>query len=124
MRAPALLLAATLLASAPAASADPLAEDLVPDPALTPEQVVRIQLEALRNNDAGDRGIAVAFRFASPGNRQNTGPLPRFKKRHLAALLKQQTGSGKSAQPGADNDRIRDFTGHSVPLSPIRCRVP
>jgi len=55
---------------------DPLAA--VPDPSLGPQAVVRIQLEALRRNDAADRGIAVAFRFASPHNRRSTGPLPRF----------------------------------------------
>ena len=40
--------------------------------------MIRIQLEALRHNDEQDRGIAVAFLFASPTNRANTGPLPRF----------------------------------------------
>jgi len=49
-----------------------------PDPALGPQDVVRIQLEALRGNDAGDEGIAAAFRFASPGNRASTGPVARF----------------------------------------------
>ena len=58
--------------------ANPLSEALVPGPALSPAEVVRIQLEALRHNDEQDRGIAVAFRFASPANRANTGPLPRF----------------------------------------------
>ena len=57
---------------------DPLSESLVPNPGLSPGDVIRIQLEALRNNDEQDRGIAVAFRFASPANRANTGPLPRF----------------------------------------------
>ena len=59
-------------------NSDPLGETLVPDPALSPGDVVRIQLEALRRNDEQDRGIAVAFRFASPANRTNTGPLSRF----------------------------------------------
>ena len=57
---------------------DPLSESLAPNPGLSPGDVIRIQLEALRNNDRQDRGIAVAFRFASPANRVNTGPLPRF----------------------------------------------
>ena len=50
----------------------------MPEPALSPGDVIRIQLEALRHNDEQDRGIAVAFRFASPANRANTGPLSRF----------------------------------------------
>jgi hypothetical protein len=53
-------------------------ENLMPAPSLTPKQVVRIQLEALRDNDEDDRGIAVAFRFASPANKQSTGPIERF----------------------------------------------
>ena len=62
---------------------DPVSDALVPAPALTPGEVVRIQLEALRHNNGQDRGIAVAFRFASPANRANTGPFPRF-----AAMIK------------------------------------
>ena len=49
-----------------------------PDPSLTPEEVVQIQMNAFRNNDEEDRGIEIAFRFASPANKQLTGPLPRF----------------------------------------------
>lgn len=47
---------------------------------LSPEQVITIQLEALRHNDTPtkDSGIATAFAFASPGNREATGPLARF----------------------------------------------
>ena len=57
---------------------DPVSDSLVPRPELSPGEVVRIQLEALRHNDDRDRGIEVAFRFASPANRASTGPLPRF----------------------------------------------
>jgi hypothetical protein len=51
-----------------------------PNPSLSPEQVVAIQLQALQRNDtpAKDSGIAVAFRFASPGNQAVTGPLANF----------------------------------------------
>ena len=50
----------------------------MPDPALTPQQVVRLQLDAFALNDEEDRGIEIAFRFASPENQAATGPLPRF----------------------------------------------
>ena len=50
----------------------------LPDPALTPDEVVRIQLEALRDNNETDHGIEVCFRFASPSNQSNTGPVDRF----------------------------------------------
>jgi hypothetical protein len=49
-----------------------------PSPEHPPERVVAIQLEAMRLNDEANRGIAVAFRFASPANKAMTGPLPRF----------------------------------------------
>ena len=57
----------------------------MPSPDLTPEEVVRLQVEALQRNDEPrpDAGIATAFRFASPGNRRATGPLERF-----AAMVK------------------------------------
>ncbi len=53
---------------------------LQPNPNLSPEQVINILLEALQRNDdpAPNSGIATAFRFASPGNRAETGPLDRF----------------------------------------------
>lgn len=51
-----------------------------PSPALSPSEVVSAQLDALRAVDdpAPDAGMAVVFAFASPGNRSQTGPLPRF----------------------------------------------
>jgi hypothetical protein len=51
-----------------------------PDKRLTPEQVVRFQMEALQHNDVPkpDSGIAITFGFASPENRQATGPLEHF----------------------------------------------
>ncbi len=45
---------------------------------LEPEDVVRIQLEALKTNGPANEGIARTFRFASPANRAVTGPLERF----------------------------------------------
>ena len=52
-----------------------------PDPSLSPQDVVSIQIAALQNNDVPyeDRGIEVTFNFASPANKRRTGPLERFK---------------------------------------------
>ncbi len=52
-----------------------------PDPSLSPQDVVSIQIEALQHNDTPyeDRGIEVTFNFASPTNKRVTGPLERFK---------------------------------------------
>lgn len=49
-----------------------------PSRELAPGQVVRIVMDALKNNDDKNSGIAVAFDFASPDNRKVTGPLERF----------------------------------------------
>lgn len=49
-----------------------------PDAGLSPVEVVRSQLRGFQNNDENNSGIAIAFNFASPGNRQMTGPLSRF----------------------------------------------
>ena len=73
-----LLAGGALAADATGSTEDPLRNALVPRPGLSPGEVIRIQLEALRHNDEQDRGIEVAFRFASPANRETTGPLPRF----------------------------------------------
>ena len=72
-----LILITFLLAAAVAA--DPPASTQ-PSPRLTPSDVVRMQLDALRHNDdpSADSGIAVAFALASPQNQAQTGPLPRF----------------------------------------------
>ena len=81
-------LAALLLAVCgfwPTASpADSGVTDARPQASLTAADVVRIQLQALRGNGPGDKGIEVAFRFASPDNREATGPLARF-----ARMIKQ-----------------------------------
>jgi len=72
-----MMMALILGSAAPVANAGAL-----PQPGYTPAQAVRLQLEALRENDrpAPDAGIATVFGFASPSNRQQTGPLPRFVK--------------------------------------------
>jgi hypothetical protein len=58
---------------------NPAVAQAEPNPELSPEEVVKIQVEALQNNDDLDRGIEITFRFASPANKQLTGPLYRFK---------------------------------------------
>ncbi|GAB4515993.1 MAG: hypothetical protein OHK0046_20430 [Anaerolineae bacterium] len=51
-----------------------------PHPDLSPQDVVKIQLDALQNNDLfrDNRGIRAAFLFASPENQAMTGPVERF----------------------------------------------
>ena len=57
-------------------------EVVIPQPGvdLLPQDVVRIVIIALANNDKpfADAGIATTFAFASPANKVNTGPLDKF----------------------------------------------
>ncbi len=57
-----------------------LSDELTPNPDLSPEEVVKTQVEALQHNNSDDKGIEVTFRFASPANKHITGPLGRFRK--------------------------------------------
>ncbi|MGH6904496.1 MAG: DUF4864 domain-containing protein [Geminicoccaceae bacterium] len=52
----------------------------MPDPALSPAEVVSIQLMALQANDTPEpnAGIAQTWAFAHPDNKRVTGPPPRF----------------------------------------------
>ena len=56
-------------------------ELLKPNSAINPSDVVKIQLTGLQQNDANfnDSGIEQTWNFAHPNNKQNTGPLPKFK---------------------------------------------
>jgi hypothetical protein len=51
-----------------------------PIPELSPDQVVKLQLKALKSNErlGDDSGIRGAYNFASPANKAYTGPLERF----------------------------------------------
>jgi len=57
------------------------ADLLIPNNSILPAEVVKIQLEALMNNDNKfeDSGIEQTWNFAHPNNKKNTGPLPNFK---------------------------------------------
>ncbi len=70
------------------------AEPLGPDPALSPEEVVRIQLDALKHNDIPTQaaGIRQAWMLAHPNNRRITGPLPRFERMIKSASYRPLIG--------------------------------
>lgn len=55
-------------------------ELIKPNPNIEPDQVIKIQLEALKNNDLPyeDAGISQTWEFAHPENRKFTGPLSNF----------------------------------------------
>ena len=54
--------------------------ELVPRPEISPQQVVQYQVSSLQHNDEPhvDAGIERTYRFASPSNKGQTGPLGRF----------------------------------------------
>ena len=72
--------AAAFLILITVAAAQSTSHGAFPGPEYGPADVVRIQVQALANNDTPYRnaGIEVAFRFASPANKRFTGPLRRF----------------------------------------------
>ena len=54
--------------------------DLInPNTKLDPYDVVKIQLNALKNNDEKDDGIKQTWLFAHPDNKKVTGPYERFR---------------------------------------------
>ena len=55
------------------------AEFIKPNKLLDPYEVIKIQLEALKNNNQKDEGIKQTWLFAHPDNKKTTGPYPRFR---------------------------------------------
>ena len=55
------------------------AELTEPNKKLEPYDVVKIQLEALKNNNKDDNGIKQTWLFAHPDNKKITGPYERFR---------------------------------------------
>ena len=56
------------------------AELFKPNPSISPEEVISIQLSALQKNSIpfNNAGITQTWEFAHPSNRQYTGPLEKF----------------------------------------------
>lgn len=79
----AVTLLACLLSAALGLACTHAAAPAAPNPALDPAQVVQLQLDAMR--EGTDAGLATVFGFASPGNRQQTGPVERFRQMIRAA---------------------------------------
>ena len=50
-----------------------------PNKEFKPYDVIKIQLEALKNNDEKDNGIKQTWLFAHPNNKKVTGPYERFR---------------------------------------------
>ncbi len=55
------------------------AELIKPNKNLDPYDVLKIQLEALKNNEKDDNGIEQTWLFAHPDNRKVTGPYNKFR---------------------------------------------
>ncbi len=87
------------------------AEILNPDSAISPKEVVSIQLSGLQKNDLEykDSGIEQTWNFAHPNNKKVTGPLGKFKRMikgasyqmmidHLSHTITELGSSDKWAQ--------------------------
>ena len=55
------------------------ADSISPNKKLLPYDVVKIQLEAWKNNNKNDDGIKITWLFAHPDNKKITGPYERFR---------------------------------------------
>ena len=55
-------------------------KSMKPKPSMGPQEVVDLQMKAMQRNNYPyeNHGIEVAYRFASPANKENTGPIQRF----------------------------------------------
>ena len=87
------------------------AELLNPDSAISPQEVVKIQLSGLQKNDLKykDSGIEQTWNFAHPNNKKVTGPFDNFKRMikgasyqmmidHLSHTITELGSSDKWAQ--------------------------
>ncbi len=87
------------------------AELLNPSSAISPKEVIKIQLSGLQQNDLQfkDSGIEQTWNFAHPNNKKVTGPLNNFKRMiksasyqmmidHLSHTITEVGSSNKSAQ--------------------------
>ena len=87
------------------------AELLNPSSAITPKDVIKIQLSGLQKNDLQfkDSGIEQTWNFAHPNNKKVTGPLNNFKRMiksasyqmmidHLSHTITEVGSSNKSAR--------------------------
>ena len=52
---------------------------VIPNEKLLPYEVVKIQLNALKDNNKDDNGIKLTWLFAHPDNKKITGPYERFR---------------------------------------------
>jgi len=82
-----------------------------PNNSILPDEVIKIQLVSLMNNDNEfkDSGIEQTWKFAHPNNKRSTGPLSKFKMmikdnsyqmllNHLSHTITQIASSDKWAQ--------------------------
>ncbi len=52
---------------------------IMPSKALSPREVIHIQLQALQQNDRSDSGIITVFNFSSPMSKAKLGPVNHFR---------------------------------------------
>ena len=80
-----------------------------PHPDLRPEEVVRNQLSALASETGDLAGVRQCFAYASPLNRQATGPIDRFAAMIAAPPYDVMLGPMQVliGQPSVEGDRAR-----------------
>jgi hypothetical protein len=66
------------LPTAPPLPSDPEVDPSIAHPELSPEDVVRLQVQALNASKRDPQQMTICYSLASPSNRMMTGPLARF----------------------------------------------
>ena len=91
------------------------ADIIKPNSNIEPFQVIKIQLKSLQKNNSPsiDNGIEQTWEFAHPNNKENTGPLDRFK-----IMLKGK--SYKVLLDHLDHEIIQENLTDSVALFEVR----
>ena len=83
------------------------AELIKPNKELDPYDVIKIQLNALQDNDDKDNGIKQTWEFAHPNNQRFTGPLDNFTKMIKGESYKMLIGHIGHEISEIDNDDKR-----------------
>jgi hypothetical protein len=113
-------------AQAPAPAAVPPKAPAQPSPQLSPEDVIRLQIRALSAKGALKSRIDNCYRFASPANRDHTGPIVRFQQmiespKYRALLDARHFLVGRATQNGREAHLLLTVVDRAGQLALFRC---
>ena len=98
-------------------------ELIEPDPSISPQDVISIQLTALMNNDQPEKdfGISQTWAFAHPDNRVQTGPLNQFAMMMKGPYYRDMINH--SSHTVTEMNRARDWVQFKVMMEDSKVQV-